>query len=200
MLSRIPHYLQLNSLSAQPGRKTGASDELFSAALNREQRQISVTDEGGRRLFGAPHDVTRPIVTWPTPFDPKPTAALDVSSATQEARAGKTPFVPKFQENVRVVSAFGGSWRLNPAYFATRATAEWIARKYGTGEVVEVPYEGQGGPFWATAQEFHIKLPGGRMINAGLLADYYRRMPEGQFPGLADQCIREAIAAANHSV
>jgi hypothetical protein len=36
-------------------------------------------------------------------------------------------------------------------------------------------------------------VPNGRTVNAGLLADYYQRMPESQFPGLADLMIRDAI-------
>jgi hypothetical protein len=62
--------------------------------------------------------------------------------------------------------------------------------------VIEQPYVGPSGPYSATANEYWVQLPGGKTINAGFLADYYQRMPEGQFPGLAEQMIQVAIAQA----
>jgi hypothetical protein len=106
-------------------------------------------------------------------------------------------FVPEFLQDVKVFSVYGTSSGLNPAYFATRATAEWMAKKYGTGEVVETPYEGNGGPYLANANEFQIRLSNGKLTNAGTLADYYRRMPESQFPGLADYMVRSVLISDN---
>jgi hypothetical protein len=34
----------------------------------------------------------------------------------------------------------------------------------------------------------------GRLVNAGLPADYYRRMSEAQFPGMADRIISSSLA------
>ena len=79
---------------------------------------------------------------------------------------------------------------MNSAYFATTETAQWIATKYGTGEIVEVPFGGNGGVFSASANEYHIKLRDGRLVNAGILAGYYERNPPNKFPGLADKLIR----------
>ena len=90
----------------------------------------------------------------------------------------------------------GGPWPLNPAYFATRDTAQYIADKFGTGQIVQVPFGGTGGPYTSSAEEYHIVLPNGATVNAGLLADYYVRMPEAQFPGLADSMIQTAVAKA----
>jgi len=73
---------------------------------------------------------------------------------------------------------------------ATSETAQWIANKYGDGSVVEVPFGGVGGMFTASAQEYHIKLADGSLVNAGILAGYYQRNPPDQFPGLADKLIR----------
>lgn len=82
------------------------------------------------------------------------------------------------------------SWNLNSTYFATKDTAQWIANKYGTGKVIEVPFGGSGGPFSASANEYAIQLADGRQVNAGILAGYYARNPEDKFPGLADKLIR----------
>jgi len=102
-----------------------------------------------------------------------------------------SPFVPVF----RTATGTDGIqvWSLNRTYFATRETAQWIANRYGTGQTVEVPFGGSGGPFSASANEYHIKLADGRLVNAGILAGYYERNPEALFPGLADKLIRAQL-------
>lgn len=132
-----------------------------------------------------------------TPFDPQPAAVGSTSPASNAEAVSEAQFVPEFVQNARVYSVYGTSSGLNPAYFATRATAEWMAKKYGTGEVVETPYEGNGGPYLANANEFQIRLRNGKLTNAGTLADYYRRMPEDQFPGVADYMIRSVLISDN---
>jgi hypothetical protein len=101
---------------------------------------------------------------------------------------GAAPFIPAFRP--ATVTDGSAVWALNHDYFATKDTAQWIANKYGTGQVIETPFEGSGGPFAASATEFQIKLADGRTVNAGILAGYYERNPETQFPGLADKLIR----------
>ena len=105
-----------------------------------------------------------------------------------------SPFVPLF----RTATGTDGVqvWGLNQTYFATRETAQWIANRYGTGQTVEVPFGGSGGPFSASANEYHIKLADGRVVNAGILAGYYARNPEALFPGLADKLIRAQLGIA----
>ena len=109
------------------------------------------------------------------------------------------PFVPPFVPTFRSVSVGGskqGPLPANPYYFSSLETAKWIADKYGTGEVLQVPYGGTGGPFGASEMEYHIKLPNGHLVNAGILASYYDRNPESKFPGVADQLIRGVLQAA----
>lgn len=115
---------------------------------------------------------------------------------TETARQlfGGAPFVPAFR--TATVTDGVSTWALNHDYFASKDTAQWIANKYGTGQVIETPFGGSGGPFAASAQEFHIKLADGRMVNAGILASYYQRNPETQFPGVADKLIRGQLGLA----
>jgi hypothetical protein len=115
-------------------------------------------------------------------------AAVPPSADTAPATP---PFVPTFQYPVGTDGT--QQWNLNHDYFATKETAQWIANKYGNGQVIEVPFEGSGGPFRASATEYQIKLSDGRMVNAGILAGYYERNPESQFPGLADKLIRSQL-------
>jgi hypothetical protein len=143
---------------------------------------------------------TGPVPAAPqrlTPFDPQPAPAVSSAPAPDAAAVAEAEFVPQFRQDARVFSSYGTSSGLNPAYFATRETAEWMAKKYGTGEVVETPYEGNGGPYLANANEFQMRLSNGKLTNAGTLADYYRRMPEDQFPGVADSMVRSVLIADN---
>jgi hypothetical protein len=98
-----------------------------------------------------------------------------------------------------VVTDGVNSWSLNHDYFATQATAQWIANKYGTGQVISTPFEGAGGPFNANQAEFQIVLKDGRTVNAGILAGYYERNPESLFPGLADALIRNQLGLGSQS-
>lgn len=130
------------------------------------------------------------LVSLPTP---KLTVASPLTNPTRQL-FGAAPFVPAFR--TATVTDGVSIWALNKDYFATRDTAQWIADKYGTGEVVETQFEGSGGPFAASAQEFQVKLADGRMVNAGILASYYERNPETHFPGLADKLIRNQLGLA----
>ena len=184
MLTQIPAVTHSFSTEVVVGSKVAPSGETFSDALTADSStplsQVSAANSGSVQFFGG----------WTTPFDPQ--APMPAATANTPA----APFVPEFNTNVQVVSAMGGAWPLNPAYFATKETAQYFADKFGTGEVVEKPYGGTGGPYAATAVEYHIVLPNGATVNAGLLADYYVRMPEAQFPGLADTMIQAAVAKA----
>jgi len=134
-------------------------------------------------------------------FEPKP-APTGSGSTTQPAAPSDTsgttgaPFVPEFQQNLEVVSSYGGSSPLNPIYFATQQTAQWIANQYGTGEVIARPYDATGGPYTANGTEYYIQLSNGKQVNAGLLANYYQQYPEAQFPGYADSIIRQGLGEA----
>lgn len=45
-------------------------------------------------------------------------------------------------------------------------------------------------------RQWALQFPSGCIMNAGYLADFLRRMPEAQFPGLADKYIKANIAAS----
>lgn len=160
-------------------------------------RQNSVTPPASSQILNTPETGT-PSFNPLAIFAPK-SGSGGQSAGTQPSPSADTttmPFVPDFQQNLEVVSAYGGSSPLNPIYFATPETAQWIANKYGTGEVVARPYNATGGPYTANGTEYYIRLQNGGLVNAGLLADYYRRLPEAQFPGLADRVIRQGLGEA----
>jgi hypothetical protein len=112
-------------------------------------------------------------------------------TAPAPAVVADPPFAPVFRKATGTDGVI--TWSLNSTYFATKETAQWIANKFGIGEVSEVPFGGNGGIFASDANEFHIKLKDGRLVNAGLLAGYYERNPPEKFPGLAEKLIRSQL-------
>jgi len=142
------------------------------------QSQVPSAAADFRQLFGSLPDPTVPS----TVLTPVVVAPVN------------PPFVPSFR--TATVTDGVNVWGLNSNYFATKDTAQWIANKYGTGQVIETPFEGSGGPFAASANEYQIKMADGRTVNAGILAGYYERNPESQFPGLADKLIRGQLGLA----
>ena len=201
MISRIQDLSHSFAAEAVASQKLKASDQTFSEALTEESStrdsQVSAAGGGNVQFFGGwTATATTPHAPVPSPFDPQP-AAPAASTETQTPAADPAPFVPQFMTNVQETSSMGGGpWPLNPAYFATQQTAQYIADKFGTGQIVQVPFGGTGGPYAASAEEYHVVLPNGATVNAGLLADYYVRMPEAQFPGLADTMIQMAVATS----
>lgn len=87
---------------------------------------------------------------------------------------------------------------LNFIWWADAATARALATRYGAKAVPLVPYF----PAHSTrlaydpASQWFLQFPDGTIINAGILADYFRRNPEAEFPGLADKFVRDYIGAA----
>jgi hypothetical protein len=155
-----------------------------------------------RQLFGNPLPAAIPFSAanpplpfgYPDPATGPATAAASAAISTPAhgaAGSSAAPFVPVFQN--ATVGDGTNVWPANHDYFASQQTAQWIANKYGTGQLVTTPFEGSGGPFGASASEYQIVLADGRMVNAGILASYYERNPESQFPGLADTLIRNQL-------
>ena len=211
-MTRILEYTPKPLAVSDPVVKQAATGEEFSVSLDKatltllldEMSKVGL-DTSKLKISNNPAQPGAVNVTGPTatptprltPFDPQPTPVVSTTHAPDATVGSEAEFVPEFLQDVRVFSVYGTSSGLNPAYFATRATAEWMAKKYGTGEVVETPYEGNGGPYLANANEFQMRLRNGKLTNAGTLADYYRRMPESQFPGVADYMVRSVLIADN---
>jgi hypothetical protein len=65
-----------------------------------------------------------------------------------------------------------GGYSYNPYYFATPATAAKVAQMLG-GTVVMSDAITPSGPFKQNQQNQMVKMPDGRVINAGLVAGFY---------------------------
>lgn len=103
-------------------------------------------------------------------------------------------FVPAFHPATLYSAYDGARYPLNADFFATRETAQWVANKYGTGEIVEQTYLGQGSPFISDTKQFFLRMADGQLVNAGIIAAFYARNPEDRFPGVADTLVRMSLA------
>jgi len=127
-----------------------------------------------------------------TPFDPKPgpqPAPQPIVDPPSPA-----PFRPTFRQDVVGTSVYGGSWQLNPYYFATPETAGYMSQRFHSVGWIEVPVFPANTPFSVNVGEIHLMFAGGVSYNCGLLAEYFVQYPEDQFPGLAERTVNQAIA------
>ena len=87
--------------------------------------------------------------------------------------------------------------KLNDTWWASKETADALAERYGAKSVAMPPY--YPAPWYrvsfSPASQWYLMFPDGTLINAGLLADYFRRNPEDKFPGVADRYVQQIIAA-----
>jgi hypothetical protein len=106
-------------------------------------------------------------------------------------------FVPTYEPVPVLTNAWGGHETLNGLYFASRETALYIMKRFGGLSIFEAPIDAAaGGGFTSTDWTmWHIRFPGGFDMNAGVLAGYFLRGPEKDFPGWAASGIRDAIKA-----
>lgn len=97
-------------------------------------------------------------------------------------------WVPEFDDNppAMVLSPFTGATQpANRWYFCTKATAEETCKRLGCAGVYErKPCQLGGGPNTCNKVEWTLKFFAGDK-NAGFLAAYWERNPEGWFPGAA---------------
>ena len=133
------------------------------------------------------NDKPKPATTPPASSDPaadfralfatKPAAATDPPPPsppspppppTAESVFGPNPWIA----NPGGMAYNGASYSYNPVYFATPATAAKVAQMLG-GTVVErnaiTPY----GPFTQNQPNEMVKMPNGKLVNAGLVASLY---------------------------
>jgi hypothetical protein len=189
------------AFSTEPAVSSGvpaASDNVFEEILQKtaQQNRQNLDAGSGGISSASPGRTILMELFGNLPAATGPASAAPVSPA-MESDAAEAPFVPTFQTNIEVTNSFTGqSTGLNPMYFVTNETAQYIADKFGTGEVREEAPYCEGDPYSSTANLYYIQTPNGQWLNAGLLAENYVRMPESQWPGMAAQEIRNAIAQA----
>lgn len=117
------------------------------------------------------------------------------------APTSKETFTPTFEEPIGK-NPYGRTTVMNPVFFATQETAEWIMRRMGAQEVREYVARGSEPPHWCSHPQRYIYFPAGKrmlfvdrkevpgyVINAGFLASFYSRNPVAT----ADKWAKEAL-------
>lgn len=199
MISQI--HGSVSAFSAEPTANTSvpaAGDNVFEELLQKatqENRQNVDASSGGISSANQNRATLEALLANNDTSAASPAAAA--STPAESDATTQTPYVPMFQTGVTVVNSLNGqSTDLNSMYYATSETAQYIADKFGTGQVKAEASYSEGNPYQSSGTLYYIQTPNGQWLNAGLLAWNYERMPEAQWPGMADQEIQNQIAQA----
>ncbi len=106
------------------------------------------------------------------------------------------PFTPTY-EDLRVTDHLNGkTYSLNPWYAASKETAEEVCRRFFCAVIAEKPIidAAPGSPFQFPFVRILV-WPDSLEVNAGLLASYYTRNPEDQFPNVAERFVSAILDA-----
>ena len=191
-------YEALKRAGIDPGRVNATPVERQNSAAQPSLKQVLGTSAQVRTVVDTmpPEPIIIPPFEQSTEckkgWEPKMLAETKQPEVVEKATV-EAAFHPSFIQ-AKLLASGGYEYPLNPDNFATRETAQWIADKYGDGRLIEVGFGGEGGPYAADTKMLYIQAPDGRLVNAGLLAAYYARNPESQFPGVADKLVRIALA------
>jgi hypothetical protein len=141
------------------------------------QKQSSFTDLFSRTVTSgnSQKSAATPAATSEAPKAPNPR-----SVPTFQSVFGAQPWMTNPQGQ-----GMGQTWSYNPWYFATKQTAETVAKMVG-GKVVEKNDILPSGPFSQLQPNQMVELPNGRTINAGLVASFYTH---GYSQGYIDRMI-----------
>lgn len=86
---------------------------------------------------------------------------------------------------------------MNPDYFATEETALEVGRRLGAVEMFERIAPGNEGPLYTCSElQWWLRWPDNLELNAGILAAFWLRNPEDQFPNVAKSLATEYVALA----
>jgi hypothetical protein len=104
-------------------------------------------------------------------------------------------WVPTFEKKFvkPLVTSWGGEYQINDMFLATSETAHEVMVRFSGLAVVERPFITPGGMWTTDAVERLVLFKDNILVNAGILADYFRRNPEKDFPGVAYNLANQLI-------
>lgn len=89
----------------------------------------------------------------------------------------------------------GSSFNYNPIYFATQSTAQKVAALVG-GTVIQTNTLASGGGFQQSTPNEMVQLPNGKLINPGLVADFFNHgYPDSYIQRMIQQEVQGAVSA-----
>jgi hypothetical protein len=123
--------------------------------------------------------ITQPVTPSLTAvFTPQPSSGVPVgiSNPSPQQQAPPTPqsvFGDQvWMQNPTYSTSDGTIYSYNPTYYASAATAQKVANMVG-GTVVPMNMMASGGGMVQNQPNLMVQLPDGKMVNPGLIADFY---------------------------
>ena len=107
-------------------------------------------------------------------------------SATANAVAGRIDATPVLRDTTPQTGPALKRWHVSEV--AQSLISQIPPGRQASGQLTAILLDLPAAKMWA------VHFVSGCEINAGYLADYYKRNPEKQFPGLADKYVRQIIA------
>jgi hypothetical protein len=147
----------------------------FQTELQQQASPSATASASPLALWAATARPMAPVVT--TPVDTSPTMA-----PTAQALFGDSPW-----STTAGGTGPGCTYSYNPYYFATPQTADKVAQMLG-GTVVAQSAITAYGPFQQSEPNLMVRMPDGKLINAGLVAGFYDH-------GYSQQTVDNMIAA-----
>jgi len=181
--ARALYTLPATRRTAGDSRASDSSGD-FKSVLN-----DSTSATTGSASNTASPDGTVHTIGTVTPYTPAPSVVTSPVGATTSQMAPTTESL--FGPSPWVTNAGGtgpyGDYGYNKIYFATPATAAKVAQMLG-GTVVASNDITPFGPFQQNQPNLMVKMPDGKLINAGLVAGFYDH-------GYTQQAVDRMIAA-----
>jgi hypothetical protein len=138
---------------------------------------------------GAGRPAIPPVVVHPALATANPApAAAPPAAPTLQAEFGNQPYLDKPTGKGPI-----GPYDFNPIYFATKDTANTVAKLVG-GTVVEQNDMVTGGPFSQSAPNEMIQFADGRQVNAGLVANFFNH---GYSQSYIDTLLKQVADGSN---
>ncbi len=124
---------------------------------------------------------------------PQPAAQVNAAApAPREAPTAQSVFGEKPWVETPTGTIGGLTYGYNPIYFATPSTATAVAAMVG-GTVFEQNSMAPNGPFQQSVPNLMVRLPDGKVVNPGLIADFYNH---GYPQSYIDRMIQAEIRGA----
>jgi hypothetical protein len=162
-----------SDIPASTGNPASATD--FGTELKNQTGTAAAETAPTPRMIGTVSPTPSTVVTPPA----TPTSSM---APTAQSLFGANPW-----STGAGGTGPNGSYSYNPYYFATPTTAAKVAQMLG-GTVVAVNDITPSGPFTQNQPNQMVRMPDGRLINAGLIAGLYDH-------GYSQQTVDQMIAS-----
>lgn len=185
MISAVTNYRHTTGSPTEDAATATTASSNSSGFGSELQSQLSLPD-----ILKVFEGTATPSGSSSTPAAPATPAAQPASPSqvpTAQSVFGDQPWM----EDPQGAGADGSKWSYNPIYFATQATAQQVASMVGgTVFTEDAITSAPGTTLHQTTPNEMVLLPGGAVLNPGLIADFY---DHGYSQSMVNQMIQNEI-------